>query len=107
MTKKKKDDEVMSDEKDLQPAEAPTIIVTEAVKPTEGVVDIFDFTVDRSAMGPTTEMAYLLLRRKAKLANNGHGDETLLPRGTMTRAEVEKLLGSTIEEAKIASKCCG
>ena len=59
-------------------------------------------------MGELTKLAYYLLRRKAKLANRGIGDESLLPDGkTMTRAEVEGILGTTIEQAQIDSKCCG
>lgn len=97
------------------------VVVTETPKPPDGIPSTFDFRVVESAMDPYTQLAYRLVRRKAKLANNGFGDPAFMkpvdpekPDGpkvldfdiVMTRAEVEKYLGTTIEQAKIASKCC-
>jgi hypothetical protein len=76
--------------------------------PVETEVEVFDFTVHVSVMGELTKLAYYLLRRKAKMAKRGLGDENLLPDGkTMTRAEIEAILGTTIEQARIDSRCCG
>jgi hypothetical protein len=88
----------------------PTGITVRTVEPppVETEVEIFDFTVHVSVMGELTKLAYYLLRRKAKMAKRGLGDESILPDGkTMKRAEIEVILGTTIEQAKIDSRCCG
>lgn len=89
-------------------APAWSVVETPPVKPIDEDGKIFDFTLSTEAMGPKTKVAYYLLRRKAKLANRGKGDPELLPDGKkMKLAEIEAALGSTLEAAIVAAKCCG
>lgn len=90
-----------------------TVTETKVEKVDAKSIENFDFTIDPVAMDRVTNAIYHKVYRKAALAHEKavlsgeKPDMSIFPAGkVMTRAEIESLLGGTIEESLVPQECC-